>query len=95
MAVQSLHLNKMRLSYRVVQEYNEPDTRIICETIHKSIVVKNVSEGQIRRGWYNWLHGGKLAQDAFPFLSHEEREFLISGITPDEWNEIFGSEDDK
>jgi len=85
------------MSYRVVQEYGKPDTTIINETINKQIVVKDVSEGQIRRGWYHWLHGDKLAQDAFPFLSHTEREFLISGITPDEWNELFGDmgEDDK
>ena len=36
---------------------------------------------------------GMLAQDAFPNLSPPEREFLISGITPAEWErEIVGSE---
>jgi len=28
---------------------------------------------------------GTLAQIAFPHLPSEHREFLISGITPDEW----------
>ena len=32
----------------------------------------------------------ELAQDVFPELSNEQREFIISGITPDEWNFIFG-----
>ena len=34
---------------------------------------------------------GELVQDVFPNLSAEEREFLISGITPNEWNEMFGN----
>lgn len=29
-------------------------------------------------------------QDAFPHLSRAEREFLISGVTPEEWREMFG-----
>ena len=38
--------------------------------------------------------GGLLIQAVFPNLSKEEREFLISGITPDEWNNTFGEEED-
>lgn len=33
---------------------------------------------------------GALIQDAFPTLSAEDREFILSGITPEEWNETFG-----
>ena len=36
-----------------------------------------------------WRHG-MLIQDAMPQLSPSEREFLISGITPERWNTIFG-----
>jgi hypothetical protein len=32
---------------------------------------------------------GEFAQNAFPDLTAEEREFLISGTTPDEWEDIF------
>ncbi len=35
-----------------------------------------------------WL-GGMHIQDAMPNVSAEEREFLISGITPEEWNATF------
>jgi len=38
--------------------------------------------------------GGLLIQAVFPNLSAGEREFLISGITPEEWNKTFGEEDD-
>ena len=40
--------------------------------------------------WYN----GKLAQDAFPYLSAGDREMLISGICPTCWDEmVAGGED--
>jgi uncharacterized phage-associated protein len=35
-----------------------------------------------------WQHG-QLIQDAFPTLTADEREFLISGATPEEWAEAF------
>src|SRR4051812_29454401 len=28
-------------------------------------------------------------QEVFPLMSKEDREFLISGITPEEWNKAF------
>jgi len=34
---------------------------------------------------------GELVQNVFPTLSAEEREFLISGITPKEWSDLFGN----
>ena len=39
--------------------------------------------------------GDILVQDAFPNLDIGQREFLISGITPQEWNETFGEGDDE
>ena len=41
-----------------------------------------------------WLADGTLVQDAFPQLSDSAREFLMSGITPEEWNKAFGQGDD-
>ena len=35
-----------------------------------------------------------LLQDAFPHLPPEEREFIKTGITPEEWEETFGPDDD-
>jgi len=32
---------------------------------------------------------GMLMQDAFPFLSPNEREFLISGLLPSEFDDLF------
>jgi hypothetical protein len=35
---------------------------------------------------------GVLLQDAFPNLTAEEREFIKSGITPEEWDKYLGVE---
>jgi|10_taG_2_1085330.scaffolds.fasta_scaffold31042_4 hypothetical protein len=32
-------------------------------------------------------------QDAFPLLTPDEREFLLTGITPEEWNGLFSEHD--
>lgn len=39
----------------------------------------------------NW-GAGMLVQDAFPNLSEDEREFIMTGVTSEEWNELFGEE---
>ncbi len=57
----------------------------ICGENHA--VVVNVDD------YINWKHG-ELAQDAFPYLSADEREILISGICPNCWDSMFGGEDE-
>lgn len=36
----------------------------------------------------DWEHG-TLIQTAMPYLTADQREFLISGITPEEWEKAF------
>jgi len=38
----------------------------------------------------NW-ENGELIQKAMPNLSPDDREFIMTGITPEEWNDTFGS----
>jgi hypothetical protein len=38
--------------------------------------------------------GDILIQDAFPNLDAEQREFILTGITPQEWNDTFGGDDE-
>lgn len=38
---------------------------------------------------YNYRRGAYI-QDAFPGLSAGDREFLISGYSPEGWNQVFG-----
>ncbi len=50
------------------------------------ILTKNISvtESQIRA----WEQGG-LIQDVMPELSADDREFIISGCTPEEFDKLF------
>jgi len=36
---------------------------------------------------------GTLIQDAMPNISVDDREFIMSGITPEEWSAILGDEE--
>ena len=36
-----------------------------------------------------WYWQSELIQNAMPNISAQEREFIRSGITPTEWDEIF------
>jgi hypothetical protein len=42
----------------------------------------------------NYYYMGYLVQQAFPHLSPEEREFIKTGITPEEWDDMFGDDED-
>ena len=37
---------------------------------------------------------GTLIQEAMPQLSADEREFVMTGVTTDEWDDEFGDEED-
>lgn len=41
----------------------------------------------------SWQDGAHI-QVAAPHLSDQDREFIISGITPDEWDEMFPDGED-
>lgn len=40
------------------------------------------------------FEGGALIQNAMPNLTDDQREFILNGITPDEWDELVGEEPD-
>jgi hypothetical protein len=44
------------------------------------------------RGFSRWK-AGEMIQVAMPELTADEREFLMTGITPEEWAETFGEEE--
>lgn len=49
----------------------------------------NITPEDFFQGMYLWCELGWLIQDAFPDLTADEREFIMNGITPDEWNILF------
>ncbi len=42
--------------------------------------------------YWDW-QDGMLVQDAFPYLSADEREMLITGICPTCWDKMFGGDE--
>ena len=51
----------------------------------RNITLSQIVEGMKRR------EAGALIQDAMPFLDVDQREFIISGLTPEMWEECFGA----
>ncbi len=48
---------------------------------------------EVSRSFYDWQMRGNVIQIAFAKLPPEQREFLITGLTPAEWDATF--KDDK
>ena len=42
--------------------------------------------------WQSYINGA-FVQDAFPHLSLDEREFIITGMMPGEWEDLFSEEE--
>ena len=51
---------------------------------------KNVMDIQVTRAQIDAWMGGELIQNAMPNVSADEREFIKTGITPEEWENTFG-----
>ena len=48
----------------------------------------DVTNEQVAR----YMRGEGLVQDIFPNLTSAEREFIVNGITPQEWETFFGKQ---
>jgi len=55
-------------------------------------VVNEMTLDITRKQLDRWEKGGELIQNVFPTLSPDEREFLMTGITPDSWDEHLGND---
>jgi hypothetical protein len=50
----------------------------------------DITPEQLER-FYNRRENGEYVQTIFPNLTPGEREFLLTGVSPIEWEKIFGS----
>ena len=93
-----MNLHFYRINHKTGQTYEfesiEKDTKttISIPKTGKSITV-NFNLGDLAQSYYHWQNSGQHIQDAFPYLSADEREFLLTGITCQEWLELFNEED--
>lgn len=49
---------------------------------------------QISRFEYAEWQGGALIQDAMPNASADDREFIMTGYTPEDWEKMFGEDNE-
>ena len=59
----------------------------------KTMVMPRLTVEQLEVRLAMWRKGMNI-QDAFPMLNADEREFLMTGITPEEWDDLFGEEEE-
>lgn len=62
-----------------------------------SLITGNLNEMEIPvtiEQLNDWKNSDMLIQDKFPYLTADEREFLLTGSTPQEWDEAFSDEDE-
>ena len=51
--------------------------------------VVHTREIDVEREQVEAWEGGMLIQEAMPHVSKDDREFIMSGITPEEWEAAF------
>lgn len=74
-------------------EFSSDGTAIVTKTSMLSGAVNSLKIKMTKSQYDIWLHGHALIQVALPNLTPEEREFLMTGCTPEEWNKEFKIED--
>jgi hypothetical protein len=88
----------MRLLYKVVDNilYVKRSAPFGGEGMveHGITLPEGTSAEYIRLCFRAWS-AGVLIQAAFPWMKPEDREFLISGILPSQWEDMFGSSWDR
>jgi hypothetical protein len=71
----------------------ENDTLTVTATSPISMI-ERTKTFPVKEYQYNWWLSGVLIQDAFQHLSIEDREFILTGITAEEWDATFKDEDE-
>ncbi len=56
----------------------------------KRTIAIDITEEQLKR----WESGEDLIQNIMPNLSDNEREFILTGSTPEEWDENMKEDDE-
>ena len=84
-------VNRLGMSFKLREVFGEKDkTRIDYQDKH---IIVNANIRQIDQAWYAWVMKGQYIQSAFLFMTPDQREFIMTGITPDERKEMFKDDD--
>lgn len=52
--------------------------------------IENTREIDVTEEQLDKWQGGAFIQNVMPHLSADDREFLMTGVTPEEWSRMFG-----
>lgn len=64
--------------------------------ITRTIKIPQYTQDELDKRLKYWKQSNALIQDVFPELNESQREFILTGMTDDEWEKEFGSgEEDK
>jgi hypothetical protein len=67
----------------------------IMGTVNTHTITSCYDAFEIAKWLYNRTRRrAPMVQDAFPIMKIEDREFLMTGITPDIWAEVFKREEE-
>lgn len=80
----------LKLNYKLEQTYNGDGTVTISKTCAVSDNVYSVVVNST--DWQTKLNRLQTAQSIWPDMNLCDREFLISGVTPGEWDYLYGNE---
>jgi hypothetical protein len=83
-------INPMGLRFDFFKE-NEKQTRAVH---NKKIVILDMDIETFSQCYYNWQMRSQFIQVAFADLPASQREFLMTGITPAQWDEIWKEKDE-
>jgi len=78
-------VNNIGLKFKLTEESHK-ETLV---TLGNKAYLMKIPMPVFLAAWYNWQMKGMFIQDAFHMLNDDEREFLMTGITSEQWNEIF------
>lgn len=67
---------------------------IVVEVLNKIMVFEGVTIEQMIEGKTAYDKGA-LIQHAYPFLTAAQREFLITGMTPEDWDAMCKFEEEE
>lgn len=83
--------NRLGMKY-LIQEISPKE--VICQLYgtEKSFIFK-VPMQVMLAAWYKWQILDLRIQEAFSFLNDDEREFILSGLLPEDWKKIFPEEE--
>lgn len=86
-----IQTRKIEGGTEVLRIDNSELARMLGQAGERTMVFKNVDHSKLVAGIDRWANG-ELIQNALPDLDIDYREFLMSGMTPEEWDNTFAED---